>query len=62
MLCERWSEAGHTVAGIDLPLTDDAFASALDGADAAVLCIPAGALPETLHRLVPHMEDRKSVV
>ena len=59
MLCERWSEAGHTVAGIDLPLTDDAFASALDGTDAAVLCIPAGALPETLHRLVPHMDGRQ---
>lgn len=59
MLCERWSSAGHTVAGVDLPLTDDAFASALDGADAAVLCIPAGALPETLRRLVPHMDGRQ---
>lgn len=59
MLHTRWSNAGHIVAGIDLPLTDEAFATALDGADAAVLCIPAGALPETLRRLVPHMDGRQ---
>ena len=29
LLSARWSAAGHTVAGLDLPLTDEAFAEAL---------------------------------
>lgn len=55
MLCRRWREAGHAVRGVDLPLTEDALAKAA-AAEAVVLCIPAGALPETLHKLVPHLD------
>ena len=44
LLSARWSAAGHTVAGLDLPLTDEVFAEALPGADAVFLCIPAGAM------------------
>lgn len=44
LLSARWSAAGHTVAGLDLPLTDDVFAEALPGADAVFLCIPAGVM------------------
>ena len=28
LLSARWSAAGHTVAGLDLPLTDEVFAAA----------------------------------
>ena len=55
LLSARWSAAGHTVAGLDLPLTDEAFAEALPGADAVFLCIPAGAMAEVLPHLVPHL-------
>lgn len=56
LLSARWSAAGHTVAGLDLPLTDDIFAEALPGADAVFLCIPAGAMAEVLPHLVPHLD------
>ena len=56
LLSARWSAAGHTVAGLDLPLTDDVFAEALPGADAVFLCIPAGAMAEVLPHLVPHLD------
>lgn len=59
LLSARWSAAGHTVAGLDLPLTDEAFAEALPGADAVFLCIPAGAMAEVLPHLVPHLDGRQ---
>ena len=59
MLSARWSAAGHTVAGLDLPLTDEVFAEALPGADAVFLCIPAGAMAEVLPHLVPHLDGRQ---
>ena len=59
LLSARWSAAGHTVAGLDLPLTDEAFAEALPGADAVFLCIPAGAMAEALPHLVPHLDGRQ---
>ncbi len=59
MLSRRWMEAGHTVTGLDLPLTDEAFASALPGSDVVILCIPAGALAEVLPRLVCHLDGRQ---
>ena len=59
MLSARWSAAGHAVAGLDLPLTDEAFAEALPGADAVFLCIPAGAMAEVLPHLVPHLDGRQ---
>lgn len=59
LLSARWSAAGHTVLGIDLPLTDEAFARTLPGADAVFLCIPAGAFSDVLPRLVPHLDGRQ---
>ena len=59
LLSARWSAAGHTVAGLDLPLTDEVFAEALPGADAVFLCIPAGAMAEVLPHLVPHLDGRQ---
>ena len=50
LLSARWSAAGHTVAGLDLPLP---------GADAVFLCIPAGAMAEVLPHLVPHLDGRQ---
>ena len=61
LLSARWSAAGHTVAGLDLPLTDEAFAEALPGADAVFLCIPAGAMAEVLPHLVPHLTAGRSL-
>ena len=59
LLAARWSAAGHDVGGLDLPLTDEGFSSALSGADAVFLCIPAGALSEVLPRLAPHLDGRQ---
>lgn len=59
MLVRRWSEAGHRIVGLDLPLTDECFASALPGADVVMLCIPAGALVEVLPNLVRHLDGQQ---
>ena len=59
MLSKRWIEAGHTVIGVDLPLTDEVFAQALPGIEAVFLCIPAGALSEILPRLTAHMDGNQ---
>ena len=56
MLAHRWQSAGYPVDGLDLPLTDDSFASTLPGAALVLLCIPAGALSEVLPRLVRHLD------
>lgn len=59
MLARRWTEAGHNVTGLDLPLTDEAFAASLPGADVVMLCIPAGALAEVLPNLCRHLDGRQ---
>ena len=56
MLKQKWTAAGYTVTGIDLPLTDEKFAESLRGRDIVVLCIPAGALGDVLPRLVAHFD------
>ena len=59
LLADRWSAAGHTVAGVDVPLEDGFYARVLPGADAVFLCIPAGAMPEVLPGLVRHLDGRQ---
>lgn len=59
MLCRRWAAVGHELTGIDLPLADEAFAAAARNADVVVLCIPAGAMVDTLRGLVPHLDKRQ---
>lgn len=59
LLCERWRAAGHAVTGLDLPLDEASFAAALPGAEAVFLCIPAGAFPEVLGMLTPHLDGRQ---
>ena len=59
LLSRRWSAAGHTVVGLDLPLTDEVFAEVLPGVEAVFLCIPAGAMFEVLPRLVRHLDGRQ---
>ncbi len=59
MLTQRWSEAGHRVVGIDLPLSDSLFATSLPGADIVMLCIPASALPEVLSHISSHLNGKQ---
>ncbi|MBD5558165.1 MAG: prephenate dehydrogenase [Desulfovibrio sp.] len=46
MLLRRAREAGLDVTGVDQPLTPEALRAALDGADLALLCVPAAVFEE----------------
>ncbi|MDE7240424.1 prephenate dehydrogenase/arogenate dehydrogenase family protein [Desulfovibrio sp.] len=46
MLLRRAREAGLDVAGVDQPLTPAELKTALDGADLALLCVPAAVFAE----------------
>ena len=59
MLITRWTAAGHHVTGVDLPLDENAFAAVAHATEAVVLCIPAGAFPDVLAGLTPHLDGRQ---
>lgn len=59
MLSERWKAAGYEVFGIDLPFSAQGFRSVTERSRALVLCIPAGALSETLALLIPYLDGKQ---
>jgi prephenate dehydrogenase len=47
--------AGHTVRELGRPLTAEKLAAGLAGADLVLLCVPIGAMRETLAAVAPHL-------
>lgn len=47
--------AGHTVRELGRPLTAEKLAAGLSGADLVLLCVPIGAMRETLSAVAPHL-------
>ena len=55
MLLRRAREAGLDVTGVDQPLTPEALRAALDGADLALLCVPAAVFEEVAKAVTAHL-------
>ena len=55
MLGAQWQKLGHSVAGLDQPLTEGHIKAACRGADLVMLCVPAAVLGQVVQSLTPHM-------